>query len=92
MNTKHACQRAQQRGIPPLIQDWLLAYGQENYQCSGTIIRYFNNKSIRNMEREYGREPIRRLSEYLRCYLIESKSGSIVTVGKRYKKSRIVRF
>lgn len=89
MNTKHALQRAQQRGIPPLIQEWLFAYGQENYDGKGTIIRYFTNKSIRNMEREFGREPIRRLSEYLRCYLVESTNGQIVTIGKRYPKARI---
>ena len=90
MNTKHAVQRAQQRGIPPLVQDWLFAYGQENYDGKGTILRYFTNKSIRNMEREFGREPIRRMSEYFRCYLVESvKDGAIVTVGKRYRNTRI---
>ena len=27
--TTHATIRAQQRGIPPVIQDWLLDYGEE---------------------------------------------------------------
>ncbi len=86
MNTKHALDRAQQRGIPPLIQEWLCTYGLENYNGNGMIVRYFTNKSIRLMEREFGREPIRRLSEYFRCYLIESINGQVITMGKRYKR------
>jgi hypothetical protein len=89
MNTKHATIRSQQRGIPPLIQSWLLAYGEENYDGRGTLIRYFTNKSVRKMEREFGREPIRRMSEFLRCYLVEGENGDIITVGKRYANTRI---
>lgn len=89
MQTKHAIIRSQQRGIPPLIQTWLLDYGQENFDGRGAIVRYFTKVSIRKMEREIGREPIRRMSEFLRCYLIESLDGSIVTMGKRYPNSRI---
>jgi hypothetical protein len=86
MNTQHAIQRSQQRGIPPLIQDWLLFYGKETYNGKGTIVRYFTSDSIRKMERDFGREPIRRLSEFLKCYLVESVDGFVITVGKRYKR------
>ena len=86
MNTQHAIQRSQQRGVPPLIQDWLFAYGKETYDGKGGIVRYFTNDSIRKMERDFGREPIRRLSEFLRCYLVESTEGSVITVGKRYNR------
>ena len=82
--TKHANQRAQQRGIPPLIQVWLLDYGVESFDGDGSVIRYFNRESIRKMEREVGTTPVKRLSEYLRCYLVQSsKDGAIITVGKR---------
>jgi hypothetical protein len=91
MYSKHANNRKQQRGIPSLIQYWLLDYGQETYDGHGTIIRYFTKKSVRRMEQDFGREPIRRLSEYLNSYLIESIDGVIVTVGKRYANSRINR-
>lgn len=92
MLTKHAMKRAQQRGIPPLVQNWLQDYGEECFDDNGAIIRYFTSHSIRKMERELGREPLRRLSEYLRCYLVESSSdGSVITVGKRHKNARIVR-
>ena len=92
VSTKHANQRAQQRGIPLLIQDWLLAYGEETFDGSGSVIRYFNRESIRRLERDIGVTPIKRLSEYLRCYLIQSSSdGAIITVGKRYAHKRIWR-
>ncbi len=89
MNTIHASQRAQQRGVPPLIKDWLFAYGEENYDGRGAIVRYFSNKSVRQMERDFGREPLRRMSEFLRCYLVESIDGVVITVGKRHKNARI---
>ena len=92
MQTQHANQRSQQRGIPPLIQQWLLDYGEENFNERGMIIRYFTARSIRRMERDFGRDPVRRLSEYLRCYLIESAhDGAVITVGKRYSNTHIWR-
>ena len=89
MNSKHADIRAQQRGIPPLIQNWLLDYGEQNYDGRGAMTRYFTTSSIRKMERDFGREPVRRLSEFLRCYLVEDKNGMVITVGKRYANTRI---
>ena len=90
METKHAHIRSQQRGIPPLVRIWLQDYGEEKFDGHGGIIRYFTAKCIRNMEKDFGRAPIRKLSEYMRCYLVESSySGSIITVGKRYKNNSI---
>ena len=92
MQTQHAIQRSQQRGIPPLIQHWLLEYGEENFDGHGAIIRYFTSQSIRHMERDLGREPLRRLSEFMRCYHVESTDdGSVITVGKRYNNTHIWR-
>lgn len=91
MLTEHATKRLKQRGIPPLIRNWLLDYGEANYDGKGAVIRYFTKSSVREMERDFGREPIRRLSEFLRCYLVQSIDGVIVTIGKRYQNSRINR-
>ena len=91
MLSEHAAKRLKQRGIPPLIRNWLLDYGEMNYDGNGAIIRYFSKSSVREMERDFGREPIRKLSEFLRCYLIQSIDGVIVTIGKRYQNSRINR-
>jgi hypothetical protein len=86
MKTQHAVQRAQQRGVPPLIQNWLLDYGKETYDGRGYIVRYFTNDCIRKMEKDFGRDPIRKLSEFLKCYLVETSDGLIITVGKRYNR------
>lgn len=92
MQTQHAIQRSQQRGIPPLIQHWLQDYGQESFTGHGAIIRYFSAQSIRRMEQDFGREPLRRLSEFLRCYLVESAhDGAVITIGKRHNNKHVWR-
>ncbi|MDD3884027.1 MAG: hypothetical protein PHW66_03755 [Gallionella sp.] len=92
MLTKHAKKRAQQRGIPASVQNLLLSYGEENFNKHGVIIRYFSSRSIQKMEQDVGRETIRRLSEYMRCYLLESISdGAVITMGKRHRNARIFR-
>ena len=90
--TTHARQRSQQRGGPPLITSWVLDYGAEEYDGNGGVIRYFTRESLRRMEQELGSAPLKRLSEYLRCYLVQSnQDGSIITVGKRHAKKRVWR-
>lgn len=83
--TKHAAARAQQRGIPPIVRHWLAEYGEKQHDGHGGICRYFSKKSRQRLERDFGREPIRRLNNYLNSYLIEAcGTGQIITVGKRY--------
>jgi hypothetical protein len=90
--TQHATQRAQQRGVPPLITSWLVEYGEKAFDGHGGMVRFFSRKSIRRMERELGTAPVRRLSEYLRSYLVQGAAdGAVITVGKRYNNSRILR-
>jgi hypothetical protein len=90
--TTHARQRSHQRGVPPLITSWLLDYGVEEYDGHGAIIRYFTRESLRKMERELSSAPLKRLSEFLSCYLVQSnQDGAIITVGKRHAKKRIWR-
>ncbi len=92
IQTLHATVRAQQRGVPPLIQDWLLDYGEEQFDGHGGVVRYFSNECIRRMERDIGKTPLKRMSEYLRCYLVQSSSdGAVITVGKRYENQHVLR-
>ena len=63
--THHALARARQRGIPPLIEQWLDAYGQEDYDGNGARRVFFSKASIRRMERDFGRAPVQKLSEWL---------------------------
>jgi hypothetical protein len=87
--TEHATIRTRQRGIPPLIEEWLDAYGEENYDGHGARVVFFSKKSIRRMEREFGRAPIRKLAEWLDVYKVEdSESSCIITIGHRYHRLR----
>lgn len=90
--TKHASVRSQQRGIPPLVSDWLDAYGDEKFDGRGGVVRYFSATGIRQLEDEVGAKPVQKMAEYLRCYLVQaSDNGSIITVGKRHAKKHIWR-
>ena len=90
--TRHAQTRAQQRGIPPLVHNWLMDYGQEQFDGHGATIRYFTRESIRRLEREQGCVAVKRMSEFLRCYLVQdSKNGAVITLGKRYPHHHIRR-
>lgn len=85
--TSHATIRAQQRGIPPLIDQWLDQYGEEEYDGHGGVVRFFSHASIRAMERAFGGAPVRKMSEYLHAYKVESShDGSIITIGHRIKR------
>jgi hypothetical protein len=90
--TEHAQRRAQQRGVPPLVMHWLLDYGEEAFDGRGGVVRYFSPRSIRQLQLEIGHAPLRRLNEYLRCYLVQgSQDGNVITVGKRHPGKRIWR-
>ncbi len=90
--TNHAAVRSQQRGIPSVISDWLIAYGDEEFDGHGGVVRYFSTTGIRQLEAEVGKRPVQRMSEYLRCYLVQANdNGAIITVGKRHAKKHIWR-
>lgn len=90
--TDHASVRCQQRGVPTLIQHWLIDYGAAEFDGRGGVVRYFSSESIRRLERELGRVVVRRMHEYLRCYLVEcARDGAIITAGKRHRNRHILR-
>lgn len=85
--SKHAAIRAQQRGIPPLIDQLLDLYGEEQYDGHGGVLIYLDRSSFRRMERDMGREPVRRLSTWYRAYKVKSShDGRTITTGLRYKR------
>lgn len=83
MNTKHAEIRAQQRAIPPLVDQWLDDYGCEEYDGHGGIIIFFNKDSRKKMERDFGHRPVALFSQYLNTYKVNSMDGHTITVGHR---------
>jgi hypothetical protein len=88
MITPHAQTRLQQRGIPPLVLQWLDAYGTERHDWHGAVIRHFTKQSRRRLERDIGREPVRRMHEYLNAYAVYGSDGSLITAGHRYQRLR----
>lgn len=87
MDSTHSKIRSQQRGIPGLIVHWLDQYGDEIYDGHGGVIRYFSRRSRRSIERHEGREPVRRMWEFLDAYKVESShDGNTITVGRLHKR------
>lgn len=87
-HTQHAMLRAQQRCIPPMVDQLLDLYGQEEYDGHGAVILYLNKKSIKNMERDLGRRPVSRLAEWFDAYKVKSTDGHTITVGHRTRRLR----
>ncbi len=86
MNTMHAQIRAQQRGIPPMVDELLDRYGHEEHDGHGGVVLYMNKTSIRQMERDLGRRPVARLSEWLDAYKVKGADGRTITVGHRTRR------
>lgn len=87
MNGRHATIRAQQRGIPLFITELLHRYGEIEYDGHGAVVQYFNKYSIRNMERDFGRQPVKRFAEWFDAYQVVSiTDGHTITVGHRHER------
>lgn len=85
----HARQRAKDRCIPPLIDEWLDRFGEVAHDGNGAVKLYFSKRSKRAMEREFGREPVRRMADKLKAYRVESlEDGCVITVGYRNRRIR----
>lgn len=86
MRTLHAEVRAKQRGIPRFIDELLDRYGHVEYDGRGARVIFFDRKSRRDMERDMGREPVRKLAEWDNAYKVVGKDGLVITLGRRYQR------
>lgn len=85
--TSHARARAQQRGIPLLVEQWLDDFGDQQFDGRGGVVRYFSRRSKRRIEQACGRTVVARLAEFLDCYKIEATNdGSTITLGHRTQR------
>lgn len=82
--SRHAQIRCQQRGVPPLIVEWLLTYGAEQ-RSAGATKRFFDRQARRRLAADYGAEVIDRLGDLLNLYLVEGDER-IVTAGVRTRR------
>lgn len=89
MPITHAHIRAQQRGIPPLIDQMLNLFGHKQYDGHGGVVVYFNKRSIQNLERQLGKVLSRQVSEWRDTYkVVATGDGETITIGHRYKRVR----
>ena len=86
MNTEHAAARVQQRCIPPLVDQILDQYGQEEHDGHGAVVVFLNKDSIRRMERDMGRRPVAKLAEWFDVYKVQAANGQTITVGRRTRR------
>lgn len=84
--SSHAQTRAQQRGVPPLVIDWLMQYGAREHDHRGAEIYYFDRRSRRELAQQVGHDIVDRLSSLLDAYIVIGTEGAVITVGHRYKK------
>lgn len=78
--TRHAASRQQQRCIPPLVVDWLLAYGAR-IPSAGAFRVQFDRRGRKELARDVGRVVVSRLSKYLNAALVvAADSDRIITV------------
>lgn len=87
-NTQHAQARAQQRGLPPFIEELLDRYGEEKHLGGGAVVRFISKRGRRHMEHDMGRQPVAKLSQWLNAYEVCSTDGAVITVGHRTRRLR----
>jgi hypothetical protein len=86
--TRHAAARMQQRAVSAEVLDCLLAFGHEAHTHHGGGIVHFNKAARRRLLTSEGREAFKRLERYLNAYAVVGADGSVVTVGRRYRRIR----
>ena len=87
--TRHAATRARQRAIPPFVDFLLNEFGERQFDGHGGIRIFFNHRSVRRMERSFGRRPVAKMAEYFDTYKVESShDGATITFGHRSGRMR----
>ena len=80
MKTYHAQTRAQQRCIPPLVMEWLLAYGRRE-QTFGAERISFDKRARRELARDVGTPGVKQMSRFLQtAIVVDPMSDQIITV------------
>ncbi len=78
--TRHAQIRAQQRCIPPLVMEWLLAYGCRE-RSQGAVRLSFDRRSRRDLARDVGKPVINQMGRFLDTSLIvDPDTDQVITV------------
>lgn len=82
--SRHAQLRCQQRGIPPLIRQWLQDYGSE-IQTHGATKKFFDREAKRRLVAAVGAQVADRLGSLLNIYIVES-ADTVITAAIRTRR------
>jgi hypothetical protein len=83
-NTMHSEVRQQQRGVPPIIIDLLIKFGNREHDARGGEVLYFDKRSKKKVEKYVG-GLFGKLNEHMDTYAVIA-SGRLITVGNRYRR------
>ncbi len=78
--TRHAQVRAQQRCIPPLIVDWLLAYGtRQSSHAAERVV--FDKRARRALGRGVGPTVVKQMSRFMNtAIVVDPATDEVITV------------
>lgn len=78
--TQHASVRAQQRGIPPLIMEWLLDYG-DRAESHGAVRVSFSKRSRKEIEGAAGKTLVSQIGRFLNVSaVVDPRTDQVITV------------
>jgi hypothetical protein len=82
--TRHSQERLQQRAIPPLMVDFLHAFGA-SLRCGGAEYLFFDKTGRRRLQAHLGgARGLRAVEPWLNVYAVVGDNGRIVTVAHRH--------
>lgn len=78
--SRHAAVRQQQRGIPPLVVEWLLSYGRRDSSYGAVKVR-LDRRGRKDLSRDVGDRVVSLMSKYLNVALVvDSDTDRVITV------------
>lgn len=84
--TDHAKVRMRQRGIDDGILPLLVQYGKKTHDNRGGTVLYLTKESRHRIEREHGKDLLKRFDGKLDIYAVVNQGNGVITVGHRYKR------
>lgn len=82
--SKHARDRAQKRGVAPMVIDLLLRFGTREHDGRGAEICYFDRRAKRRLQ-SYAGEFLGKMDGILDAYVVVTDE-TVVTAGVRFKR------
>lgn len=82
--SKHARDRAQKRGVAPMVIDLLLRFGTREHDGRGAEVCYFDRRAKRRLQ-SYAGDLLGKMDGVLDAYVVVTDE-TVVTAGVRFKR------